>query len=99
MQNVRSTPHIVYRKCNKNHYGSCAVRGMRCYQCQGLGHMGRDCPQNKIQMQGKSTDRVYTLDAKKANGNNALIVGTCYVNGHPSFVLFDCGAILSFVSI
>ncbi|XP_050889055.1 uncharacterized protein LOC127094238 [Lathyrus oleraceus] len=48
-------------------------------------------------MQGKSISQVYMLGAKKAN--NALIVGMCLVNNHPCFVLFDCGATHSFVSI
>lgn len=61
--------------------------------------MAKDCPQNKTRMQGKSTSQVYTLDVKKAKGNNALIVGTCYIIGHPYFVLFDCVATYSFVSI
>lgn len=61
--------------------------------------MARDYPQNKNWMQGKSIGRVYTLDAKKAKGNNALIVGTCHVNGHPCFVLFDYEATRSFMLI
>ncbi|XP_050876633.1 uncharacterized protein LOC127080349 [Lathyrus oleraceus] len=66
---------------------------------QREGHMSRECPQNKNHMQGRRTSRVYTLDARKAKRNNALIVGTCLVNGHPCFVLFDCGATHPFVSI
>ncbi|XP_050876991.1 uncharacterized protein LOC127080737 [Lathyrus oleraceus] len=50
-------------------------------------------------MQGRSTGRVYTLDARKAKSNNALIAGMCLVHDHPCFVLFDCGATHSFVSI
>ncbi|XP_050915108.1 uncharacterized protein LOC127130078 [Lathyrus oleraceus] len=61
--------------------------------------MSRECPHNKNQMHGRSTGRVYTLDARKAKRNNALIAGTCLVNNHPCFVLFDCGATHSFVSI
>ncbi|XP_050920554.1 uncharacterized protein LOC127138206 [Lathyrus oleraceus] len=41
---------------------------------QREGHMSRECPQNKNQMQGRNTARVYTLDARKAKSNNALIV-------------------------
>ncbi|XP_050876608.1 uncharacterized protein LOC127080320 [Lathyrus oleraceus] len=43
--------------------------------------------------------RVYTLDAKKAKGNNDLIVGMCHLNNHPCFVLFDCKATHYFISI
>lgn len=56
-------------------------------------------PQNKIQMQGKTTGRVYTLDEKKTKGKNALIAGTCHVSDHPCFILFDYGETHSFVSI
>lgn len=91
MQNVRPTPPLVFRMCNKHHFGMCNIGGFRCYQCQGEGHMAKDCPQNKNQMQGKNIGQVYTLDAKKVKGNNTLIVGTCHVNGYPCFVLFTCG--------
>ncbi|XP_058746758.1 uncharacterized protein LOC131619708 [Vicia villosa] len=40
----------------------------------------------------------YSLDAKKAKGNNNLVAGTCDVNNHPLFVLVDCGAMYSFIS-
>lgn len=50
-------------------------------------------------MQGKSIGQVYTLDAMKAKRNNALIAGTCLINDHPCFVLFDYGVTHSFVSI
>ncbi|XP_050902871.1 uncharacterized protein LOC127115336 [Lathyrus oleraceus] len=85
--------------CKKSHSGRCARSEIRCFKCQGEGHVVRECPQNKVQMQGKSIDQVYMLGAKKAKSNNALIAGTSLVNNHPCFVLFDCGAIHSFVSI
>ncbi|XP_050878264.1 uncharacterized protein LOC127082080 [Lathyrus oleraceus] len=61
--------------------------------------MARDFPQNKNQMQGRSTGRVYTLDARKAKSNNALIASMCLINDHPCFVLFNCGETHSFVSL
>lgn len=60
--------------------------------------MARYCPHNKIQIQGKSIGRVYTLNARKAKGNNALIAGTCHINDHPSFIFFDYVTTQSFVS-
>ncbi|XP_050897996.1 uncharacterized protein LOC127104900 [Lathyrus oleraceus] len=60
--------------CKKSHFGRCAGSGVRCFTCQREGHMSRECPQNKNQMQGRSTSRVYTLDARKAKSNNSLIV-------------------------
>ncbi|XP_050877786.1 uncharacterized protein LOC127081584 [Lathyrus oleraceus] len=53
--------------------------------------MSRECPQNKNQMQKKSADRVYTLDARKAKRNIALIAGTCLVNNHPCFCMKRLG--------
>ncbi|XP_050875233.1 uncharacterized protein LOC127078856 [Lathyrus oleraceus] len=85
--------------CKKSHFGRYDGSGIRCFTCQREGHMSRECPQNKNQMQGRNTGRVYTLDARKAKSNNALIAGTCLVNDHPCFVLFDYGATHSFVSI
>ncbi|XP_050885250.1 uncharacterized protein LOC127088339 [Lathyrus oleraceus] len=68
-------------------------------QCQREGYMARDYPQNWNKMQGRNTGRVYTLDARKAKSNNALITGTCLINDHPCLVLFDYGETHSFVSI
>ncbi|XP_050902548.1 uncharacterized protein LOC127114490 [Lathyrus oleraceus] len=99
VQHARPNQPPQCQACKKYHFGKCDVRGIRCFTCQREGHMSRECPQNKNQMQGRSTCRVYTLDARKAKSNNALIAGTCLINDHPCFVLFDCGATHSFVSI
>lgn len=48
-------------------------------------------------MQGNNVSLVYTLNAKKAKGNNDSIVGTCHLNNHPCFVLFNCGVNHSFI--
>lgn len=40
----------------------------------------------------------YTLDARKANGNNDQIAGTSYMHDQPFFVIFDCGASHFFIS-
>ncbi|XP_050888517.1 uncharacterized protein LOC127093617 [Lathyrus oleraceus] len=85
--------------CKKSHFGRCAGSVIRCFTCQREGHVAKDYPRNKNRMQGRNIGRVYTLDARKAKSNNALIVGTCLINDHPCFVLFDCGETHSFVSI
>ncbi|XP_058776820.1 uncharacterized protein LOC131651171 [Vicia villosa] len=56
----------------------------------------KDCPVRDAPE--KTSDRVYTLDARKAQGNTNLVAGTCYVNNQPLFVLVDCGVTHSFVS-
>ncbi|XP_050916204.1 uncharacterized protein LOC127131323 [Lathyrus oleraceus] len=85
--------------CKRSHFGRCVGNGIKCFTCQREGHMAKDFPQNRNQMKGRSTGQVYTLDARKAKSNNALIASMCLVNDHPCFVLFDCGATHSFVSI
>ncbi|XP_050916547.1 uncharacterized protein LOC127131677 [Lathyrus oleraceus] len=99
VQHARPNQPPQCQVCKKYHFGRYDVSGIRCFTCHREGHMSRECPQNKNQMQGRSVGRVYTLDARKAKSNNALIVGTCFINNHPCFVLFDCGATHSFISI
>ncbi|XP_050914925.1 uncharacterized protein LOC127129853 [Lathyrus oleraceus] len=73
VQHARPNQPPQCQACKKCHFGKCDVREIRCFTCQIEGHMSRECPQNKNQMQGRSTSRVYTLDARKAKRNNALI--------------------------
>ncbi|XP_058760196.1 uncharacterized protein LOC131633499 [Vicia villosa] len=60
------------------------------------GHFMKDCAAPDVPE--KTKGRVYTLDARKAQGNTNLVAGTCYVNNQPLFVLVDCGATHSFIS-
>ncbi|XP_058780030.1 uncharacterized protein LOC131653766 [Vicia villosa] len=83
-------------KCNRKHTGECTNSSVTCYECGEPGHISRFCPKKRAPK--KTTGRVYTLDARKAKGNNNLIAGTCYVNNQPLCVLVDCGATHSFVS-
>ncbi|XP_050915462.1 uncharacterized protein LOC127130512 [Lathyrus oleraceus] len=83
VQHARPNQPSQCQAYKKYHFGRCDVRGIRCFTCQREAHMSRECPQNKNRMQGRSTGRVYTLDARKAKSNNALIAGTCLVNNHP----------------
>ncbi|XP_050902755.1 uncharacterized protein LOC127115201 [Lathyrus oleraceus] len=99
VQHARPNHPPQCQVCKKSHFGRCAGSGIRCFTCQREGHMSRECPQNKNQMKKRIPGRAYTLDARKAKSNNTLIAGTCLVNDHPCFVLFDCGVTHSFVSI
>ncbi|XP_050900642.1 uncharacterized protein LOC127107408 [Lathyrus oleraceus] len=99
VQHARPNHPPQCQVCKKFHFGRCTAGVIRCFKCQGESHMSRECPQNRNQMQGRSVGRVYTLDARKAKSNNALIAGMCFINNHPCFILFDCGATHSFVSI
>src|SRR3954470_16380134 len=84
-------------KCKRRHPGDCKPTSVTCYECGEQGHISTYCPKKK-KTQEKTTGRVYTLDARKAKGNNNLIAGTCYVNNQPLCVLVDCGATHSFIS-
>ena len=88
-----NTPPLC-RMCNRRHFGRCQHGSLRCYNCNEVGHLSRDCVKPKNQVQG----RVYTMDARRTKADNSLIAGTCLVNERPCFVLFDCGATHSFVS-
>ncbi|XP_058752158.1 uncharacterized protein LOC131625295 [Vicia villosa] len=83
-------------KCKRRHHGECKPFSVTYYECGEPGHVIKNCPKKKTQE--KTAGRVYTLDAKKAKGNNNLIAGTCYVNNQPLCVLVDCGATHSFIS-
>ncbi|XP_058766109.1 uncharacterized protein LOC131639640 [Vicia villosa] len=95
----RSTQHLRPRNPpskKKKHTGECTNSSVTCYECGEPGHISRFFPKKRAPE--KTTGRVYTLDARKAKGNNNLIAGTCYVNNQPLCVLVDCGATHSFIS-
>ncbi|XP_058766744.1 uncharacterized protein LOC131640357 [Vicia villosa] len=58
-------------KCRKKHTGNCEAYPGRCFECGEQGHMMRNCPKKRAPE--KTTGRVYTLDSRKAKGNNNLI--------------------------
>nr|XP_027192694.1 uncharacterized protein LOC113787747 [Cicer arietinum] len=66
-------------KCGRSHPGECLYGKNVCFWCKTPGHMSQDCPQRKMKglanSNGPPTGRVYTLNAKKAKGNNDLIAG------------------------
>ncbi|XP_058757567.1 uncharacterized protein LOC131630843 [Vicia villosa] len=84
-------------KCKRKHTGDCRFTPVTCFECGEQGHISPRCPRKKRAPE-TTTGRVYTLDARKAKGNNNLIAGTCYVNNQPLCVLVDCGATHSFIS-
>ncbi|XP_058765537.1 uncharacterized protein LOC131639035 [Vicia villosa] len=91
-----STQPPWFNKCRSKHHGNCRSGPVKCYKCGQEGHLRPNCPRPDIPE--KTTGRVYTLDARKAQGNTSLVAGTCFVNNQPCFVLVDCGATHSFIS-
>ncbi|XP_058758679.1 uncharacterized protein LOC131631936 [Vicia villosa] len=61
-------------KCKKKHAGECEPTPITCFKCGEPGHKSPFCPKKKDQE--RTTGRVYTLDARKAKGNNNLIAVT-----------------------
>ncbi|XP_058727417.1 uncharacterized protein LOC131598861 [Vicia villosa] len=92
----RSTQPFWCGKCKGIQYGDCKTAPVQCFKCQGFCHIRKDCTAPDVPE--KTKGRVYTLDARKTQGNTNLFVVTCYVNNQPLFVLVDYGATHSFVS-
>ncbi|XP_058726601.1 uncharacterized protein LOC131597961 [Vicia villosa] len=67
----QSTQPPQCRKCGRKHAGECKYVSVTCYRCGEQGHIAPQCPQRRIPE--KTAGRVYTLDSRKAKGNNNLI--------------------------
>ncbi|XP_058783317.1 uncharacterized protein LOC131657993 [Vicia villosa] len=61
-------------KCKRRHHGECKPFPVTCFECGKPGHVINNCPKKKDPE--KTAGRVYTLDARKAKGNNNLIAVT-----------------------
>jgi len=94
--------HPQCKKCGKNHPGDCKMGSDNCFACGQAGHLVADCPSRKNKGKNVNTTmskgRVYSLDGKKAQANEDLIGGMCFLGQNCVRVLFDCGATCSFIS-
>ncbi|XP_073225652.1 uncharacterized protein [Cicer arietinum] len=103
--------HIRCHKCGKQGHMAyeCRDVGVTCFNCQQQGHISTTCPyprktpqpgnQSSQASRPKSNGRVFALSGAGASGKDNLIQGTCLISDTPLFVLSDCGATHSFVSL
>jgi len=90
------------KKCGRTHPGECRMGTGNSFACSQAGHCVSDCPNRRTK--GKDVDatmskgRVYSLDGKKAQANEDLIGGLCFLGQNLVKVLFYCGATCSFIS-
>ncbi|XP_073222526.1 uncharacterized protein [Cicer arietinum] len=106
---VEETP--MDEECGKQGHMAyeCRDAGITCFNCQQQGHISTTCPyprktpqpRNQISQASrpKSNGRVFALSGAGASEKDNLIQGTCLISNTPLFVLFDCGATHSFVSL
>ncbi|CAL0335001.1 unnamed protein product [Lupinus luteus] len=99
--NQVATP--VCPKCKGRHVGNICVT---CFHCNEVGHYKSSCP--KLKKEGmnavqatrlRAPGRVFTMSGAEIGANEDLIQGTCNVNEISLSVLFDSGAIHSFIAI
>nr|XP_012567818.1 uncharacterized protein LOC105851461 [Cicer arietinum] len=105
-----ATP-IRCSRCGKQGHMTyeCRDAGITCFNCQQQGHISTTCPyprktpqpgnQSSQASRPKSNGRVFALSGAGASEKDNLIQGTCLISDTPLFVLFDCGATHSFVSL
>ncbi|GAU50497.1 hypothetical protein TSUD_242400 [Trifolium subterraneum] len=102
-QNFPQRSQQVCSECGSVHNGECMKGKGVCFHCKQPGHYKNECP--KLHGSGgssgttRSKGRVYSLDGEQARGNNALIIDVCHLGQSEVFVLFDCGATNSFISV
>nr|GEZ40039.1 putative reverse transcriptase domain, ribonuclease H-like domain, aspartic peptidase domain protein [Tanacetum cinerariifolium] len=78
-------------KCNYHHDGPCAPK---CFKCNKVGHIARDCRGGNATTLAK----VYAVGRAGTKPDSNVITGTFLLNNRYASILFDTGADRSFVS-
>src|ERR671933_2772871 len=68
-----------------------------CYNCGDTGHLANKCPKPK-QQKGTAPSRVHSLTITEARNDPNVVLGTFLLKDIYASVLFDTGAVDSFVS-
>ncbi|KAI3798800.1 hypothetical protein L1987_34079 [Smallanthus sonchifolius] len=98
---------IMYYKCGKAlHYSRECWGNTKCQNGGLFRHVTKDCRKTgqsgagneKEQEQPKARTRAYALTEEEARGNPDIVLGTFLVNDEHVAILFDSGAIKSFIS-
>ncbi|GJR67171.1 putative reverse transcriptase domain-containing protein [Tanacetum coccineum] len=87
-------------KCNYHHDGQCAPK---CYKCNRVGHLARDCrstanANTANNQRGTRAAKVYAVGRAGTNPDSNVITGTFLLNNRYASVLFDTSVDRSFVS-
>ncbi|XP_057747159.1 uncharacterized protein LOC130966381 [Arachis stenosperma] len=90
------------RQCGKDHGNSpCLFGTFKCYICNEPGHMAKNYPKRFTQNPARTQQqgRVFAMTADDAMQSDDLIQGQCIVKDRFLTVLYDSGALHSFVSL
>ncbi|KAI3757722.1 hypothetical protein L6452_05265 [Arctium lappa] len=100
-------------KCGKKNHTSreCSLRGSMCYECGEPGHIKRSCPKlvggnggnsvgstARVEQPSRAPSPYFRMTTEEAKEIADVVSGTFLVNSLPARVLFDSGAMCSFVS-
>nr|GFB49779.1 putative reverse transcriptase domain-containing protein [Tanacetum cinerariifolium] len=77
--------------------GVTPLRDMTCYECGEKGHFKEKCPKGRNRQNEGARTRAYVV-VENPQKNPNVVAGTFLLNDHYACILFDSGAMKSFVS-